>query len=173
MKIDPANVSCRTARDEDRTFAFAVKKAALRSYVEAIWGWDEAVQVEFHRRDWEERRPDVIRLLDRDIGTIEIWRRDEDIHLGEFYIFPEFQKHGIGSELMTRLVSESDSRSVPIRLEVIKINPVQSLYLRFGFRVLGETKTHFRMEKMPNQSQDPTRTGRGRFGDIDSRVGHL
>jgi GNAT superfamily N-acetyltransferase len=160
MKIDPTIVSCRTACDEDISFAFAVKKAALRAYIEPIWGWDETVQIEFHRKDWEARRPDIIRLIDRDIGTIEIWRRDEDIHLGEFYLFPEFQKHGIGSELMKRLVSESDSRMVPIRLEVIKINPVKSLYLRFGFRVSGETKTHFQMEKIPNQPPYPTQTNR-------------
>jgi len=157
MKIDPIIVSCRTAHEEDISFAFAVKKAALRAYVEPIWGWDEAVQIEFHRRNWAERRPDIIRLIDRDIGTIQIWKRDEDMLLGEFYLFPEFQKLGIGSELMRRLVSESDSRMVPIRLQVIKINPAKSLYLRFGFRVSGETRTHFQMEKIPNQPLEPTR----------------
>jgi len=53
---------------------------------------------------------------------------------------------------MTLLVREADSKDVFVRLEVIKINPVQSLYLRFGFHVCGETKTHWQMERKPNQS---------------------
>jgi ribosomal protein S18 acetylase RimI-like enzyme len=126
-----------------------VKKAALRAYVEPVWGWDEIVQVEFHRKDWDERRPEIIRLLERDIGTIEVLRSGEDIHLGEFYLFPEFQKQGIGSHLLSQLAEESDSKCVPVRLEVIKINPVKSLYLRFGFEVTGETRTHFQMERKP------------------------
>ncbi len=36
------------------------------------------------------------------------------------------------------------------KLEVIKINPVKSLYLRYGFKDSGETKTHFLMEREPN-----------------------
>lgn len=152
MKIDPRQVSLRTVTDSDRSFAYEVKKAALRDYVEPLWDWDETVQAEFHRKDWDERRPEIIRLPDRDIGTIEIWRRGEDIHLGEFYLLPEFQRHGFGSHLMSQLAAESDSKHVPMRLEVIKINPVKSLYLRFGFRVTGETLTHFQMERRPNQT---------------------
>ena len=109
------------------------------------------MQIEFHRKDWDERRPEIIRLLDRDIGTIEVWRRGEDIHLGEFYLLPEFQRHGIGTHFMSQLAAESDSKGVPVRLEVIKINPVKSLYLRFGFKVTGETRTHFQMERNPKQ----------------------
>ena len=152
MKIDPRQISLRSVSDSDRSFAYEVKKAALRVYVEPLWGWDEIVQVEFHRKDWDERRPQIIRLLDRDIGTIEVWRRGEDIHLGEFYLFPEFQRHGIGTHLMSQLAAESDSKRVPVRLEVIKINPVKSLYLRFGFKVTGETRTHFQMERKPQQA---------------------
>ena len=151
MKIDLRQISLRSVSESDRPFAYEVKKSALRAYVEPLWGWDEAVQIEFHRKDWDERRPEIIRLLDRDIGTIEVWRRGEDIHLGEFYLLPEFQRHGIGTHFMSQLAAESDSKGVPVRLEVIKINPVKSLYLRFGFKVTGETRTHFQMERNPKQ----------------------
>ncbi len=161
MKIDQQQVSLRRASDGDRAFAYEVKKAALRAYVEPIWGWDEAVQVEFHRKDWDQRRPEIITLLDHNIGTIEIWRRSEDIHLGEFYLLPQFQRQGIGSQLMAQLVAEADSKGAPVRLEVIKINPVKSLYLRFGFSITGETSTHFKMERPPNKSLQPTRSTRG------------
>jgi GNAT superfamily N-acetyltransferase len=157
MKIDPTSISLRAACDNDRLFAFAVKKAAFRVYIEPIWGWDEAFQIEFHKKDWDEHRPEIIRLGERDIGTIEIWRRKNDIHLGEFYLFPEFQKQGIGSHFMTLLVKEADSKGVPVLLEVIKINPVQALYSRFGFSIIGETRTHYQMKKEPKTSEPTTR----------------
>ncbi len=162
MKIDPAQISLRGAADRDRTFAYEVKKAALRAYIEPVWGWDEAFQIEFHRKDWDECRPEIIRYVERDIGTIEVLRRDADIHLGEFYLLPVFQRRGIGSYFMSRLVEEADQKLVPLVLEVIKINPVQSLYRRFGFTISGETKTHYLMQRQPNQALQPTAAaGRG------------
>lgn len=158
MKIDLQHINLRNADDNDRTFAYEVKKAALRAYVEPLWGWDEVVQVDFHRKDWSERRPEIICLVNRDIGTIEVWRREQDIHLGEFYLFPEFQRRGIGSHLMSQLSTESDATGVPLRLEVIKINPVKSLYIRFGFKIEGETNTHFLMQREPNKRMQATGT---------------
>lgn len=157
MKVRPETITCRAARDEDRAFAYEVKKAALRAYVEPVWGWDENVQIEFHRRDWELRRPEIIQHRNRDIGTVEIWRRAHDIHLGEFYLLPAMQRQGIGTHLMRLLTIEADNKVVPIRLEVLRNNPVQSLYRRFGFYVSDETKTHFQMERAPNQLAQPTR----------------
>lgn len=147
--VDLTQVSLRTARESDRSFGFEVKKAAMRPYIEPIWGWDEAFQVEYHRNDWEKQRPQIIILGERDIGTIEIVRGEAGFHLGEFYLFPAYQRQGIGLHLMQALLREADATRLPIRLEVFKINPVQSLYLRCGFRITGEFKTHYRMERAP------------------------
>ena len=151
-KMDINQLDLRPAREKDRSFCYEVKKAALRSYVEPIWGWNEDEQKEFHRKDWNEQKPEIITLDGEDIGTIEIVRKEKELHLGEFYLFPKFQKQGIGSHFMDRLIQEADSKVLPTKLEVIKINPVKSLYLRYGFKDAGETKTHFLMEREPNQS---------------------
>ncbi|GAA5496379.1 hypothetical protein Rhal01_02562 [Rubritalea halochordaticola] len=145
----------RPTCDADRHFCYAVKKAALRAYVEPIWGWDEQEQIDFHHNDWNQQRPEIITHDGRDIGTIEIVRSETELHLGEFYLFPEYQKQGIGSHFLERLVQEADAKKLPTRLEVIKINPVKSLYLRFGFQDTGETKTHYLMERSPRQAVLP------------------
>ncbi len=154
--MDTNQLDLRPVREEDRSFCYEVKKAALRSYVEPIWGWDEQEQIEFHRKDWNVQKPEIITFEDRDIGTIEIVRNEEDLHLGEFYLFPEFQKQGIGSHFIDRLIQEADSKALPTKLEVIRINPVKSLYLRYGFKDTGETKTHFLMKREPNQAAHTT-----------------
>ena len=147
--IDLTKIGLRAANDGDRAFGFEVKKAAMRTYIEPVWGWDEAFQVEFHRKDWAKQRPQIITLDGRDIGTIETIRSEIGFHLGEFYLFPAYQRQGIGLHLMTALLRDADAVRLPIRLEVFKINPVQSLYLRCGFRITGEFKTHYRMERAP------------------------
>ena len=144
-----ALLDLRTVREEDRIFCYNVKKAALKTYVEPIWGWDENEQIEFHCNKWQAQVPEIIRLNGQDIGTIEITKQDDGFHLNEFYLFPEFQKQGIGSHFMDRLVAEADSMSLPTRLQVIKINPAKRLYLRYGFIDIRETKTHFVMERPP------------------------
>jgi len=121
----------------------------MRPYIEPIWGWDESFQLEYHRKDWLKQRPQIITLDGGDIGTIEIVRGEIGFHLGEFYLFPAYQRQGIGLHLMTALLRDADAAKLPIRLEVFKINPVQSLYVRCGFRITCEAKTHYRMERLP------------------------
>ena len=154
--MDSTLLALRATHEEDRSFCYAVKKAALRLYVEPIWGWNEHEQIEFHRKDWNIQKPEIITLEDRDVGTIEVIRSNRELHLGEFYLFPEFQKQGIGSHFMNRLAQEADSKHLSTKLEVIKANPVKSLYLRYGFEVTGETKTHFLLKREPNKSEQAT-----------------
>jgi len=35
------SITLRKARPEDNEFAYRVKRAAFRGYVEKVWGWDE------------------------------------------------------------------------------------------------------------------------------------
>jgi ribosomal protein S18 acetylase RimI-like enzyme len=147
--IPPPSLVTRAATDDDRGFAYEVKRAALGPYVEQVWGWDEPLQQDFHARAWEARRPDIIVLDGEDAGTVQFIRRDADYHLAEFYLLPRYQRRGVGSKLMRRMLGRADAEGVPVTLQVIKINPAQNLYGRHGFRVTGETATHFLMERAP------------------------
>lgn len=145
MEFDLLNL--RPATEADSEFCYDVKKQALGHYVAQVWGWDETFQREFHRADFELRRPDVVVYRDLDIGTIEITSHGDSLHLGEFYLLPEFQRQGIGTFLLERVIAEATEKARPIRLEVLKINPVLSLYQRHGFVVVGQREHHFLMER--------------------------
>jgi GNAT superfamily N-acetyltransferase len=147
--ILPSTLTTRPAAESDRGFAYAVKRAALGPYVEQVWGWDEAVQQDFHSGAWEARRPDIIVLDGEDAGTVQFVRRDADYLLAEFYLLPRFQGRGVGSRLLRRMLGRADADGVPVTLQVIKINPARNLYERHGFRITGETATHFLMERAP------------------------
>lgn len=143
------DLATRPAAEGDSRFAYEVKRAALGPYIQRTWGWDEQEQLAFHAREWELRRPDIIVLDGRDVGTFRCVRREEDYHVASFYLLPEFQGRGIGSRLLRRVLSRADADGVPVRLEVLRINPARSLYERVGFHPCGETETHFQMVRWP------------------------
>ncbi len=146
-------IRLRSATEADKEFCYEVKKAALGQYVAQTWGWDEAFQREFHCADFELRRPDIVVYRGLDIGTLEVTRHSDHIHLGEFYLLPQFQRQGIGTILLERVTGEADEKSLAVRLEVLKINPVQSLYRRHKFAISGQREHHFLMERAATSTQ--------------------
>ena len=145
--MEPQFIQLRPATKSECEFCYNVKKAALGQYVAQVWGWDEEFQREFHRTDFEATRPDIVVYQDLDIGTFEITQHIDHVHLGEFYLLPQFQNQGVGTILLRQVLSEATAKGLPVRLEVLKNNPVQSLYKRHGFVVIGQREHHFLMER--------------------------
>ncbi len=71
----------------------------------------------------------------------------DHIHLGEFYLLPKFQNQGIGTVLLQQVLDEATEKKLPVRLEVLKNNPVRSLYERHEFVITGQREHHFLMER--------------------------
>lgn len=150
--LDHHELYTRPSSETDRRYAYEVKRAALGAYVDQVWGWDEEFQQEFHTKDWQVRRPEIIVFDGQDVGTLEYFRQEDHYHVGEFYLLPEYQRRGIGTELLERMLSRADHDGLPVRLEVLKINPARGLYERHGFLICGETETHFWMIREPATS---------------------
>jgi ribosomal protein S18 acetylase RimI-like enzyme len=152
-----SSLTVRPATEDDREFAFAVKRAALGPHVARVWGWDDEFQHAFHAADWAVRRPDIVEVDGVAAGTIEVAPHPAGLELGEFYLLPAYQRQGIGSELLRRVLDRADDEGRPVRLQFLKANPVRSLYERHGFRVVGESATHYRAERPPARA--PARDG--------------
>lgn len=142
-------VSLRPASEEDFEFAFKVKREALGPHVVARWDWDEEFQLALHRRRWTERPWSVLQSKDESIGTVSILQLADHVRFGEFYLLPQFQRKGIGTDLLKRVIAQSDEAGIPIRLEYLKWSPVGTLYGRHGFSVISENETHYFMERVP------------------------
>ncbi|MEO8000178.1 MAG: GNAT family N-acetyltransferase [Gemmatimonadaceae bacterium] len=149
------NLSLRAANNSDQEFAFLVKRAALGSYVEQVWGWNDDFQRRFHASDWTSHRPDIITCDAEAIGTLEVVRHSDHLYVGAFYLLPAWQRRGVGSRLLQDVVERGFRERLPIRLQFLKINPVRSLYERHGFRITGETLTHFLAECPRSDSTAP------------------
>ena len=62
-------------------------------------------------------------------------------------ILPEQQGKGIGTHCMAAIRADAQKLGIPIRLQVMKVNPrALVFYKRNGFVEIGSTETHFQME---------------------------
>jgi len=133
--------------EESFEFALAVKKEAFAPHIMERWGWDERLQRETHAERWAEKR--FFRIVrDREsIGVVSIDEAPDHVIVGEFYIFSSFHRKGIGTEVLTRILRETDAKGLPVRLQCLKWNPAVTLYKRLGFAVTSVSDTHFLMER--------------------------
>jgi putative acetyltransferase len=137
----------RPAGPNDSEFAFRVKEAAFRQYVEKVWGWDEAEQRRLHEERFAAQDFRVISVAGTDVGIMAVVVAPDCLKLNQLFILPEHQGKGIGSACMRLIMDEARGLGLPVRLRVLKVNPrARAFYQRLGFVRTGETDTHDLME---------------------------
>ena len=83
------------------------------------------------------------------VGLLRVSERESALFIDQVEIVPDYQDRGIGTALINDLLA----RGRPVELGVLKVNDdARRLYERLGFRVTGETETHYNMRAEPAQS---------------------
>jgi ribosomal protein S18 acetylase RimI-like enzyme len=150
-------VQLRPATPADKELCYRLHRAAMRPYVEAIWGWDEAVQRDFHSRGFDPTRTQIVTVDGDEAGALIVDHRPSEIYVGRIELHPDYQGQGIGSRLIRRLLHEAAARRQPLTLDVLTANPrAQQLYQRLGFREVyrhGENNIKIRMRADPSANR--------------------
>jgi [ribosomal protein S5]-alanine N-acetyltransferase len=137
----------RDCHEQDRPFIWDLRQQALKEYVTATWGWDEAFQREMFDQRFTPVGHQVIVHDGVDVGLLQLVDHGTHLVVGKIELLPAFQRRGIGSSLIAGILDQARARDVPVRLQVLRANgPARRLYERLGFVVTGETETHFQME---------------------------
>jgi ribosomal protein S18 acetylase RimI-like enzyme len=143
------DVGLRECREEDRAFVWEVRRQALREYVAAIWGWDEEDQHEKFEKRFTSAGHQIVVFEGVDVGLLQVVDEGSHLVVGKIELLPAFQRRGIGSVLMGRVLDEAQARQIPVRLQVLRTNaPARRFYERLGFVISGKTETHFQMENL-------------------------
>ena len=71
---------------------------------------------------------------------LKIEKRKDHIYLGDIQLKEAFQRRGIGTSLIRDVIEKAKAAGLPIRLRVLKKNPVVELYNRLGFVITKEFK---------------------------------
>ena len=143
-------VSRRPAARSDTEFARRVHHRAYHDVVVAQFGgWDAAAQDRFFESDWDRPGFEVIAHEGVPCGYTCIEDREEDIHVRELALLPDFQAKGIGTSIVQATVERAAERNVPIRLAALRKNRAIDMYRRLGFQETSRTDTHVPLEWQP------------------------
>ena len=141
------SIKLRKASQDDKEFAYQVKKAAFREYVERARGWEEDEQRKLHDRRFRAQDFRIIDLYGTDVGIMSVAIEPDCVFVNQLYILPEHQGQGVGRRCMLMVIEGASKLSLPVRLRVLKVNPrAVSFYERLGFALTGDTDTHFLMQ---------------------------
>ena len=143
------DVNLRQATSADSEFAYQTKKAAFRTYVEMVWGWDETEQRRLHEKHYAAQEFHVIQVSGADVGILVVSRESDCVKVNQLFILPEYQNQGIGKACMMQAIADAQRDRLPVRLRVLKVNVrAVAFYRRLGFESTRDSDTHVLMERL-------------------------
>lgn len=149
--VAAAGVELRPASRADLALAFEALRAAMRDYVEATWGaWDDEQQRAQFAPSFDLRTHRIVRCEGEDAGVLAVAARVHCLALERIFLLPRWQRRGLGTAIVRALLASAHARRLPVELTVLRANRrARAFYERLGFRVAGETRTHFHLEAEP------------------------
>ena len=153
-------IALRPATAADSEFCFQLHKAAMGEYVTAIGGWDEQRQRDHHARGFDPEHWQIITADGTDIGMLNVEHRPTEIYLSRIEIHPDYQGHGIGTQLIRALIDQARQRGQDLVLDVLTVNHrAEALYRRLGMTEVarhGDNNIRITMRSAPAAGPEPS-----------------
>jgi GNAT superfamily N-acetyltransferase len=148
---------------DDEAFLMTVY-ASTREDVQYL-PWEDSLKQEFilmqyraQKMHYDEYYKDAVHYVviydGRPAGRYWVDYGKEDIRLVDMSILPEFRGKGIGTVLFKYAFQRSEEMGLPCVLHVMKEHRSIPMYKRLGFRVIGETGVHDKMERPPRPADE-------------------
>jgi GNAT superfamily N-acetyltransferase len=115
---------------------------------------DRDDQESMFRKQWRPSQVCIIQADGVDVGWLQTVVSKSEHMLGQIFVDAPFQRKGIGTEVVRRIVEEASRLQLPIRLAVVKFNPSRRLYERLGFRVTHEDERKVYMTRAPGPAPE-------------------
>ncbi len=113
----------------------------MKPYVEKLYPWKpQLFRNHFLVDDYQ-----VIYINNQIIGFLKVVFLETEIYLAEIQIAKDYQRLGIGTNLIRSVIEQAQAHHQPLWLKVLKTNPAQSLYQRLGFTTVDESCFHYIM----------------------------
>jgi ribosomal protein S18 acetylase RimI-like enzyme len=139
------HLNLHQAQAEHYDFALRLYLMTMRFYMQELGVWDEQQQRASFAAQWKREEVRIISVDGKDVGWLQFAELPTEIRLQKFFVSPQYQRSGIGSEVLSNLLATWRSTGKKIVLKVLKNNPARRLYERLGFSVVAEAGVVFRM----------------------------
>lgn len=133
-------ITLRPATAEDKKFVEGLLFTTMCDYVEATWPNDAAAQNHYYAiNGFDALNTRIIQLAGKDVGRLSTTLRPDCIFIDEIHILPEYQRQGIGKQVIERVLKEAWEKKLPVQATVLNVNkPSQKLFFNMGFEVVAE-----------------------------------
>jgi len=138
-------IDLHQAEAEHYDFALRLYLLGMRPYLQELEVWDEQQQMAIFAAQWKREEVRIISVDGKDAGWLQVAELPAEIRLQKFFVSPQYQRSGIGSEVLSNLLATWRPTGKKIVLRVLKNNPARRLYERLGFSVTAEDGVTFRM----------------------------
>lgn len=145
----------------DDEAAFFQLFAAVRAEELRMEGWDPEVrnqtlrlQFEAQRRGYRQQYPSAqVRLILRagaPVGWVTVDRSQASVHCVDIAVIAAERSKGVGTQVIRALQEEAAEAGRSVVLRVLRTNArALGLYVKLGFRGVGDTDLHTLMEWRP------------------------
>jgi GNAT superfamily N-acetyltransferase len=118
-------IKTRKVTENDKEFLWNLKVAAMRPWVELVYGWNDDAQYSYFLKSFRPKTMRIIRYDGQDVGMVELLERPEELFIARFEVLPEFQNRGIGTTTIQWAIDQAVAAQKTLRLQVFKINSAQ------------------------------------------------
>jgi ribosomal protein S18 acetylase RimI-like enzyme len=143
--VNRSVVSLRPASPDDAEFVNTLTRTVMLDYVSKTWSSTEERDAYFEKNKLDLATTRIIQLDGKDVGRISVIRSSTDVLIDNIHVLPQYQSKGIGSKVIQETLDEASEEGLPVSLQLLRSNPVKSLYERLGFKIISENKTHIFM----------------------------
>jgi GNAT superfamily N-acetyltransferase len=151
MSTESIRVALRPAHARDFDYCAALYFAEMERIIAEL-NLDRATHHAGFRRQWEVTQVWMITLDGVDVGWLQSMTQGDALFLGQLFVAAGFQRQGIGTEVMNRLIDEATRARQAVTLGVVKTNSALRLCRRLGFEVTHEDDRKFYMRREPDSA---------------------
>ena len=135
----------------DQRWLDQLRRTVYRELFIATFGkWDERRHARHTRECWDRGHISIIQVDGERVGMIQILDHPHSVEIGEVQIQPAYQRRGIGSRVLSDVISQAHKRGKSVALSVaLKNEQAYRFYQRHGFRQISQTETHCQLQSDP------------------------
>jgi len=146
MPLNKQSIELVEAQESDRAFFVSVHHAAYRSVIEAMFGWDAELQVEYANTAFDSKNIHLICLDGVRVGVVGFDFRPDHVWLKQLFILPDYQRNGVGSFTVSQIIGIARTAKKALRLQTLKSNSgAVKFYQKLGFELEDETEVHWKL----------------------------
>jgi GNAT superfamily N-acetyltransferase len=143
------HIALRPAVTQDFEYCKRLYFAGMKKIIEEL-NLDVTAQATTFREQWALPQVRIIAVDGSDVGWLQTIMRDDGLFVAQLFVDGPFQRRGIGTDVMNRLIGEAARLNQGVRLAVVKTNPALRLYERLGFHTTHDDDRKFYMKREPD-----------------------